>query len=468
MPKQFLTTPDATFLNLQSGNARPYFYIEAIISGITSIIADSYTSTNWLIDGGIIDREKPAFPGDRSNIFSSDVTLKVDNSTRRFSPVLASSVFFGNDYLESPFNYWAGFVNVSDTALLVQRGAFILESLRVDGRENIAYMRLRDKFKKSLERKIGLNDISGTSIPFVASGVIDGNLVLQSLFITGSSLTAGDLSLATAGISFDNISFNNLNIAEAASLIAEASDGYLFTNRRGVLTFNSNSPVFTTASAAFSILESYHAQRIFYEQTKDDRLSKVVVEFLSGTSVSVAAETTATAGNNIIISNDAIQGTAEALAIAGRTLDRFSGQVTRLEIPSVWMPSLDIGDIVTITSDNHGLSGTGLFEIYKIQDEPTNNQMRLFLINKSDSKSKDGNKFSFFTDASAVNCGTIFTGGVGEANGWQSFYGYFCRETTTAVNPGFDLEGNNNNVINTGVTSSGAGGTGIEVPFLFY
>src|SRR3990167_10399737 len=114
--KEFLTTSTSgNFLNLQTGNAAPYFYIEAIISGVTSVIGQSYTSTNWIIDGGVIDRERPILPGERSSIFSADVTVKADNSTRRFSPDVTGSQFFGQDYLESPVNYWAGFVNTSGT-----------------------------------------------------------------------------------------------------------------------------------------------------------------------------------------------------------------------------------------------------------------------------------------------------------------------------------------------------------------
>ena len=194
MPLQFLTSATAVFLNLQSGNASPFFYIEAIISGITSIIGTSFTSTNWLIDGGTIDREKPALPGDRSNIFSSDATLKVDNTTNRFSPKDSTSVFFGNDYLDSPVNYWAGFLNISGTAMMVQRGSFFLDTLRLDGRQNIAYMRLRDKFKTALSINIGGNDPSGTAVHFVVTGVILGDLVLQSLLITGANLTSTDFT----------------------------------------------------------------------------------------------------------------------------------------------------------------------------------------------------------------------------------------------------------------------------------
>ena len=467
MAKVFLTTATAEFMNLQSGNAAPYFYIEAIVSGVTAIIGDSNTSTNWLMDGGQIDREKPVFPGDRSNIFSSDVTIKADNSDRRFSPLDSASIFFGNDYLESPFNYWAGFQNVSGTALLVQRGSFVLENLRIDSRATVAYMRLKDKFKRALDFSIGGTDVSGTSIQYVASGVLDGKSVMESLLITGAGLTGGDLSIATASISFNNISFNEQTVADALSQVAEASDGYIFTSRRGILTFFSNAPSFATSTAAFSLNESNYIQNIFYEQTKDDRLTKVTVEYSSGTALSTVSQLTGTTGNSITISNDAIQGESEAGAIASRTRDRFSGQVTRIEIASVWLPSIDLGDNLSITSSGLGLSSS-VFEVYKIQEEPSIGQMRLFLLTQRTLKDRESNKFFFWSDTSAVVCGTIFTGATGEANGWQENFMFWARDTVTATNPGFDADGDANNVINTGLTVSGAGGSGIENPFVWY
>lgn len=463
MSKQFLTSPDATFLNLQSGSARPYFYMEAIISGVTSVIGDSYTATNWIIDGGTIDREKPAFPQDRSSIFSSDVTLKVDNSTKRFSPRDSASVFFGNDYLDSPVNYWAGFVNVSDTALLVQRGSFILDGLRIDTRGNTVYMRLRDKFKKALDTQIGTNDPSGTAVQFVATGLLDGANVISSLLITGAGLTAGDLSLQTATISFNNLSLSQQSVAEAISLVSEASDGYIFTSRKGILTFVSNAPVFGSATASFIINESNYAQNIYFEETKNDRLTKVIVEFGSGTSTFAVSELTGNTANTITISNDTIQATPEANSLASRTRDRFSGQVTRLEIPSVWIPSLDIDDKISVFSTNAALSGQ-LFRVYKIQEEPLNNTMDIFLITDRQTRSSEDNKFGFISDPSAADpSGGLFTGGAGETNGWQAGWIFVAAPVT-----GFDADGDASNSVETGVTSSGAGGTGIELPFLCY
>ena len=90
--------------------------------------------------------------------------------------------------------------------------------------------------------------------------------------------------------------------------------------------------------------------------------------------------------------------------------------------------------------------------------------MNIFAITERGTKSKTDNKFAFFSDASAANpSGGLFTGGAGETNGWQSHWGFFAAVTT-----GFDADGDANGAVNTAVTSSGAGGTGIEVPFLFY
>lgn len=466
---QFLTSATSTFLNLQSGNASPFFYIEAIISGVTSVIGMSFgvgplgAVPNWLIDGGQIDREKPATPADRSSIFSSDVTLKLDNTTNRFSPKDSTSIFFGNSYLNSPFNYWAGFLNVSNTAMLVQRGAFVLDTLRLDARSFVAYARLSDKFRRSLDLSIGSTDVSGTAIQFVATGIVDGSNVLQQLLITGAGLTGGDLSLQTAGLSFNNISFSQQTVAQAASLVAEASDGYLYTDRRGMLKFVSNLPVFGSATATFTVRDSNVIQNLFYEESQSDRLSKVTVEFQSGTSVSVISEFTATTSNALVISNDAIQGVAEAQAVASRTRDRFSGVATRLEIQSVWLPSLDIDDRVTVFYSAVGLSGHK-FRIHKIQEEPTNGSMTIFAISERGTRSNEDNKFGFISDPSAANpSGGTFTGGAGELNGWQAGWVFVAQ-----VNTGFDDDGDNNNAVNTGVTASGAGGTGIECPFLCY
>lgn len=469
MPKEFLgTATSGNFIEYQTGNARPYVYVEALISGVTSVIADSYTSTNWLIDGGTLDRERPILPGERSNIFSADVTLKVDNSIQRFSPDVTGSIFFGQEWLESPVNYYAGFIAISGTALLLQRGAFVLEDLRLDSRQNFAYMRLRDKLKRPLDIEVGIA-ASGTASETLFTGTNNGKTIMESLLITGTSglITGGDLDIQTAETSFNNISFSNQNIAQVLSTVAEACDGYIFSNREGKILFRNNLPIFGTAITDFTITEANYAKNVFWEQTKDDRVNRVVVNFASGTQAAVVVESTQTA-NSKVISNDAIQWTGDALALASRTLDRFSGQITRLEVPAVYAPSLEIGHKIAIYSTSIGLIGKR-FELYKIQEEVTDGTMRLFLVNEDRVTGKWGFLSYNSGSAPAGDHSALFAGsGASQSGAWQAGWYFISRDTGTAANPGFDAEGNSNNAINSGVTSSGAGGTGIEVPFMVF
>lgn len=459
MPIEFLVSATTEFQNLQSGNARPFFYVEGLVSGTTSIFGISYTSTNWLMDGGVIDRQKAVLAGDRGSLFSSDVTIKLDNSTRRFSPSVTGSEFFGQEYLQSPVNYWAGFVNISGTALLLQRGAFILDDLKIDTRKNIASLRLKDKFKKALETKVGIS-VSGTAIPLVFTGQNNGKAIMESLLITGAGLTAGDVDIQTASTSFGNLTFDEQSVAEALQCVAEASDGFIFSTRDGKIKFSSYEPVWGTSTTAhYAFLENHNYENILWEQNKKDRLSTVIIAFSSGASSTFIVTSTSQSANSIKIDNECIQSTADAVAIGGRILDRFSGQITKIEIPAVWIPTIEIGQTIAVTNNNAGLV-SALFEVGRIQEEITKGKMKITAF--TDRSANGLGQFCFFSDPSAVVCGTVFTGATGESNGWQNSWAFIARTTTTAVNPRFDLDGNNNNVINTGFAASGAGSTGIE------
>ena len=460
---EFLDSASSEFINLQSGNACPYWCIEAVISGVTSVLGTPFTATNYLIDGGLIDREKPIFAGDRSNIVSADVTLRLDNCTQKFSPQVTGSLFFNNEYLDSVVNIWAGFVNVSGTALLIQRASMLLDSLKLDSRESVADIRLRDKFKKTLDKTIGIAP-SGTEVPFVISGSVHADGALQSLFITGASLAAGDLSLETGWASFVDMSFDQQTVAEAAAAVAEASDGYLYSSRKGILTFETNTPVFGTAKAPDLIMrESNWAANLYWEQDMNDRVQKVVIEFQSGVSATVISEATGSTGKTVNISNDSIQSTADAIAIASRFRDRFSGQIARLEIESLWCPSLEIGNLIAVHSTSLGLISAA-FEIYKMEEEITNGTMRLYCVNAERITGKWA-FVSYETGSAAVGeHSAVFAGsGATESGGWQAGWGFAANENT-----GFDDDGDNDNAIDTGVAVSGAGSTGIEIPFQAY
>jgi hypothetical protein len=460
--KEFLASATTEFLNLQSGNATPFFYIEAIVSGVTAVLGNSFTSTNYVIDGGTIDRQRPMFPGERSRIFSSDVTIKLSNSDQQFSPLVTGSTFYDNDYLESTVNYYAGFTNISGTALLLQRGSFLLENLKIDGKASVAYLRLRDKFKRALDKDIGY-DTSGTAVGLTFTGAHNGKAIMESLLITGAGLTAGDVNIQTAGSSFLDTSFNAQAIAPLLAKIVEACDGYMYTDRKGVVQFVSNEPVWGSSSSAdFTATESGQIRKTLWEQRRSDRLNKVTINFGSGTEEAVVSEDASVTAYTENIDNDVIEDTGDAIAIASRLRDRYSGQVTRLELKNIWLPSLEIGNILEVHSNNPGVSAAN-YQVYRIQEEPTRGLMTLSL-----SDPVNTGKFGFLShETGAAGAGehsAVFAGsGATESGGWQEEWAFFSVEAT-----GFDDDGDNNNAIDTGVSSSGAGGSGIEMHFAMY
>ncbi len=102
--------------------------------------------------------------------------------------------------------------------------------------------------------------------------------------------------------------------------------------------------------------------------------------------------------------------------------------------------------------------------MYRIREDIVGYKTKIFGVDLTQDETQGGRKqkWGFCSDEDQVNCGTVFTAS------WSSGFGFVCRDVDTAVNPAFDADGNNNNVINTSLTVSGAGGTGIEVPFIAY
>ena len=471
--KAFLNSATTEFLENQSGNARPFYYLEAILSGQTSVLGVSYTSTNWLMDAGTIDREKPAFPGDKSKLISADVTIKVDDSTRYFSPEVTGSVFNTNKYFEAPFNFYAGFINTSGTCLMVKRSAFLLEQLKIDTRKNITSLRLRDYFKKALRTEIG-RDVSGTANPLVYTGSWRTSDVMENLLIDHAGLTANDLDIQTSFADVKDLSLEEMTVAEAVVDLAEASDGFVYTSRNGKVKFVSYVPVWGTSTTAnFEVREERNYENAKWGQDVDDVLSKVTVIFSSGSeSASLVIQSTEQTANSKKIENEMIQSTADAVAIASRWLGRFSGQTTTIEMPACWMPSIDLGDTIDVWNFVAGETGT-TFQVYRIREEVTKGKMRIEYVTDRSEPGKWMNA-CFFSDASATQCGTVFTGGTltsgtaWEGDGWQAEWGFFGRDEVTATNPGFDADGDGDHTIDSGYAASGAGSTGIEVPCQFY
>jgi len=191
-----------------------------------------------------------------------------------------------------------------------------------------------------------------------------------------------------------------------------------------------------------------------YNLDVNNLVNEVQITYSSGTQKRGAKDATVRKGRPQLITNDSINQPSIANALASRLLGQYSNVRYFIELDNIWLPSLDVGDTITVF-DTNTFQTSVAYQIYRISENILNCNTKLYAINDI----LIGKKFGYASDTSAVNCGTVFT------DSWHSGFAFACRDTTTAVQPAFDADGNNNNVINTGYAASGAGTTGIELAF---
>ena len=180
-------------------------------------------------------------------------------------------------------------------------------------------------------------------------------------------------------------------------------------------------------------------------------VNEVQVNYLSGLTDSRAAKNASVPkGRPQIISNDSIDLNSIAHGMATKLVGEYSIDRTFLEIDNIWLPSLEIGQYIDIW-DTNTYQTSVVYEIYRIREDIVNCKTKLYCI----SDVLVGKKFGVCSTSDHAVCGTVFT------DSWHSGFAFVC-----AVNTGFDDDGNNNDVINTAYVASGAGTTGIELPFV--
>jgi len=452
----------ATFLNLQSGLARPYWEANITISGVgttySGTLGQAYQANNDVISMGVIDRRKPVKASDLSDVYKGDITLVMNNNCGTYSPLNTAGIFTENDgtardYLDSIINIWAGFEDVSGTAYTIQRGSFLLRKLRIDGEKRIAYLQCEDAAKKALDRYIGLPDLSGTASTWTSTPKTGTDAIMADM-LSAVGLTANQWDLIS-GANYSGYVVEEERVADALGKLAQRSDGYIYTNGKGQIVFTSNEATGGIGSTAeLNLKDSDRILKSRYEVDTRNLVKKVQVDYLSGHIQSRASSATVPKGKDIIIQNDAINLNSIAYAVSQRVLGQFSVDRYFYQLDNVWLPSLEIGESIDIW-DTNTFHTAKTYQIYRIREDIINYKSTIYAI----SDPLEYRKWAVVSASDVANCGTDFTAH------WSSGFGFIAYETTTAVNPAFDLEGNNNNVINTGFSASGAGGTGIELPF---
>lgn len=464
----YSTTATSVFLGLQSGLARPYWEVNITVSGDDHTYSGSLGAAygaNDIINMSTIDREKPVRVSELSKVFKGDLTLTLNNSLTTYSPLSTAGIFTNTsgtarDFLNSTINVWAGFENTSGTAYTIKKGSFTLRKVRNDSAKQISYFSCEDVLRVPLNRYIGLDDVSGTAVPFeIPNKTATGQIMKEIL--SGIGLTAGQWDLA-AGNDYSGYIANNEKASSALGKLAQRSDGYIFTNGAGQIVFAPNVATGGVGSK-ISLTATDHDKITEMRYTIDvnNLIKKCVINYQSGLSVSRGAEdVTVGKGSEKSLSNDAVNQPALAGAIASRIVGEFGINRYFLDLDSVWLPSLEIGDSIEVWDSNSSQTAIA-YNIYRIREDIVDAKTKLYCI----SDVIIGKKFAYCSSSGGASStiagtGTIFT------NHWHTGFGFCAYNENTAVNPAFDLEGNNNNIINTGLAVSGAGTTGIELPFV--
>lgn len=459
---QYINTATGDFLDLQSGFARPYWEVNITVSGsastVSATLGQAYSSNNRIIEMSPIDRERPIIVSGLSRVIAGDLTVTLNNISGLYSPMATASIFTDNagtahDYFNSIINVHAGFEAVSGTAFVLKRGTFLLTRISVDSKNQQATLYCEDAAKTPLQKYIGLPGLSGTATPFTIPTSTSTQQIIKEI-LSGIGLSASQYDLVT-GINYSGYSVTSERASDAIGKLAQRSEGYIATDNQGRIVFaNLTSTGGVGSVANITLKDNDRVKSLKQEVDLRNIINKVQVTYSSGTQTRSAEDTTITKGRQQIITNSYINQPSIANALASRVLGEFKYPRYFIELDNVWLPSLDVRNSINIWDSNTFQTSVS-YEIYRIRDDIVNCSTKIYAINDILIRKK----FGYCSDISAVNCGTVFT------DSWHSGFAFACRETTTAVNPAFDADGNNNNVINTGYAASGAGTTGIELAF---
>lgn len=464
MAVEYLTTSTNEFLNLQSGLARPYWEVNYTISATASTdsgtLGGAYQTGNDIVSFGSIDKEKSVFISGTDKLYAGDMTVKLNNATSRYSPLNSLSILYNKDWFNSQLKIWVGFYNVSGTALVVQKGTFLVEELEIDSENALAYLRCKDKLKYGLEKYIGLPFASGTSNARLWTGTVSSKAIITDL-LSGVGLTAGDYDI-TAGIDFNNLLVSAKTVGWVLGKMAQASEGYMFVDNFGKVRFRRLTDDFGYVRQTWSLNTNNNILKTKYTISVANLINEMGLRFEESLSSYASLERTATTpkGRVFQTDNQLVKTYAVAQSVISRNLDNYDQDITFLEIDNLWYPAVELGDYFNITDPNVYMSGVAshTFELYKIREDINNLNQKLYL-----KEVEIGLKIGYLSDTGLSPTSVTFSN-TGSGN-WLDQYCFLGRDTGTAINPGFD-EGTHSGAGNNVIDNSGIPEVSIEQPFV--
>ncbi|GAI91463.1 unnamed protein product, partial [marine sediment metagenome] len=281
---------------------------------------------------------------------------------------------------------------------------------------------------------------SGTAkvLIYTGSAAQTTQSILEDLLQTHAGLTAGDMDIGSASVFNYNLGFTEKRIHYALAKVAEASEGYLWTDHAGKLRFTYDVDILGLTSG-FEATGS-HNLNLSTNYDMRELTNKVIVRYMTGTDKYVQSQSVAAKGRTRIVANETILSQPKAESVAQKLQKRYDRDVPAITLDGVWLPSIDINDTVNFTESNVGLT-LDPYEVYHIREDITNLRSKISLVKKI-----MGVKFGYVgSDGADANPVTTWANGDWSENSGR--FAFVAYDTATAVDPAFDNEGNDNGTV---------------------
>ncbi len=364
------TSPSAQFLAEQDkvDCSRRGIYKVLLWNADTDVLTNI---TSRIKENGISDLTYniPVTPDTLGDIYASDVSITVDNTDKIFYQEDAGSYFYNRMYLNDEIIIYSGFVTANALAAGLDgeyevAGRFKISKISVASNAE-AIIECRSIIRAALDTVVG-EKIDGEDNPLVFDGKVKD--IMETLLtginvnncvkatttgiILGSCIDSENIFIEDFDRSFGNIEINNGTVGSALQSLAQASEGFIYTDHQGNIHFST----FRTVEAGTGLTPYYINRNVsqknmtFIGQDYDRLAKKAIVEG-EGLVQGICTSPTLTIGRDIPIKNEYIQKQEWADSIAANIISRYALDVSEARLTTTSSPSVKIANIVTVAKE---------------------------------------------------------------------------------------------------------------------
>lgn len=381
--------PDDLLVYQNTEDNRPYFYVTIEVDSVV------YDITSYLLEIPLIERKKYVLPESASDLRGTDAIFSCANVDNYFSPLNPSGLFYGKTYFDSKVIIYAGFYSSDTAAIVLPQLVCFLNEVRICTEKNSVELSCSGITKKVSRKKVGEPDTDGTANPKVYSGTQTFKAIAEDLLSTYGELTSSEYSVQDIEVTFTDISFNNISVALALSYICQAASADIYEGRNGSIKITQVDALIKSTLSELTDNKDILGAYISFSDA--DLIKKISI---TGES-SVYAEETVEAnvsGRIIDITNNYVQTEALATDIVSRFVERYGIVPVLIEMDIAYLPTIDVGDIYTVTETQSGILNTE-FEVYRLILDVGHVKGKIYLIKSYFS----ADNFCFFADRGSAS-----------------------------------------------------------------